>query len=107
MPFPSEEVPGGEKRGGGSNASPAKGLLSRLIGLEASDCWAGSDGGASVSDRVLAGPTLAQRPLIPRRAGVLHGSLGWFEGYAQLPGRISSIFGGLKVARKDKGVTYQ
>ena len=45
MPFPSEEVPGGEKRGGGSNASPAKCLISRLIGLEASDCWAGSNGG--------------------------------------------------------------
>ena len=63
--------------------------------------------GASVSDRVLAGPTLALLPLISPRAGVLHGSPGWFEGYSQVPGTISSVFGGLKVDRKDKGVAYQ
>lgn len=60
---------------------------------------------ASVRDRVLSGPSsLAHQPLIPPRAGVLHGS---FEAYPQLPRITSSIFGGLRVARKDKGGTFQ
>ena len=59
---------------------------------------------ASVRDGVLSGPSsLAHQPLIPPRAGVLHGS---FEGYPQLPRITSSIFGGLRVARKDKGGTF-
>lgn len=88
-----------------NNTCPAECLLSRLRGLETSHYWGGSDGVASVRDRVLSGPSsLAHQPLIPPRAGVFHRS---FEGYPQLPRITSSIFGGLRVARKDKGGTFQ